>query len=77
MQKPKFRTVDKSAWLFVTTRLHPAQKKKLSKRTALRCGYLGSAAAMLNVSEASLPTPFEGESMGHYLERLKSARNAG
>ena len=32
---------------------------------------------MLNVSEASLPTPFEGESMTRYLERLKSARNAG
>ena len=74
MQKPKFRTVDKSAWLFVTTRLHPRPKKKLSKRTAQRCGYLTSAAAVLNVSEASLPTPFEGESMRVYLERVKSAR---
>jgi hypothetical protein len=76
MQKPKFRTVEKSAWIFVTTRLHPQQPKKVNKRTAARCGYLAAAAAVLNVSEASLPTPFVGESMSRFLKRVKSARNA-
>lgn len=76
MQKPKFRTVEKSAWLFTTTRLHPQARKKINKRTAERCGYLSTAAAVLNVSEASLPTPFEGESMGRYLARVKAARAA-
>ncbi len=73
MQKPKFRTVEKSAWIFVTTRLHPRQNTKINKRTAERCGYLATAAALLNTSEASLPTPFSGESMSKYLKRVKSA----
>ena len=74
MQKPKFRTVDKSAWLFLTTQLHPQQPKKLNKRTAARCSYISTAAAVLNVSESTLPTPFMGESMRKYLERMKAAR---
>jgi hypothetical protein len=73
MQKPKFRTVEKSAWIFVTTRLHPQSPRKLDKRTAARSGYLATAAAVLNVSESSLPTPFVGESMGKYLARVRSA----
>ncbi len=76
MQKPKFRTVEKSAWLFVTTRLHPQARKKINKRTAERCGYLATAAALLNVSESSLPTPFEGESIGRFVARAKAARAA-
>ena len=74
MQKPRFRTVEKSAWIFVTTKLHPQPKKKLNKRTAQRCGYLSSAAALLNVAESSLGTPFVGESISSYVERVKSAR---
>ncbi len=77
MQKPKFRTVEKSAWIFVTTRLHPRQNKKVNKRTAERCGYLATAAAMLNVAENTLPTPFAGESMSRYLKRVRSAPTAG
>jgi hypothetical protein len=74
MQKPRFRTVDKSAWLFLTTQLHPLQKKKLSKRTATRCGFLSTASAALNVAESSLPTPFVGESMARYIDRMKAAK---
>ncbi len=73
MQKPKFRTVEKSAWIFVTTRLHPRAQRKLDKRTASRCGYLTAAAAMLDRAENTLPTPYVGESMGRYLARVKSA----
>lgn len=76
MQKPKFRTVEKSAWLFVTTKLHPRQAKKIDKRTAVRSGYLASAAAVLNVAESTLPTPFVGESMSRYLERVKASAPA-
>jgi hypothetical protein len=73
MQKPKFRTVEKSAWLFVTTRLHPQAPRKLDKRTATRSGYLSTAAAILNVAESTLETPFVGESMRKYVERFRAA----
>lgn len=76
MQKPKFRTVEKSAWIFVTTRLHPQAPRKLNKRTAARSGYLATAAAVLNVAESSLPTPFVGESMSKYLTRVRAASQA-
>lgn len=76
MQKPKFRTVEKSAWIFVTTRLHPQAPRKLNKRTASRSGYLATAAAVLNVAESTLPTPFVGESMGKYLARIRAASQA-
>ena len=68
MQKPKFRTVDKSAWVYVTTRLHPAKARKMDRRTAIRCGYLATAANVLE-TEATLPTPTMGEPMRHYKNR--------
>jgi hypothetical protein len=77
MQKPKFRTVEKSAWIFVTTKLHPRANAKINKRTASRCGYLASAAALLGVSESSLPMPFAGEAMSKYVARVRAARAAG
>ncbi len=73
MQKPKFRTVDKSAWVFVTTRLNSAKAPTMNRRVALRSGYISAAAAMTGKAESELPTPFEGESMTKYLARLKSA----
>ena len=75
MQKPRFRTVDKSAWLFVTTRLHPTKPRKLDKRSAIRCGYLAGVANRTG-REGSLPTPFRGEAMSDYLARIKPARHA-
>jgi hypothetical protein len=76
MQKPKFRTVEKSAWVFVTTRLHPPPPRKLDRRTAIRSGYLSSAAALLNLPEDSLPTPYKGESMSRYIARVRAAAPA-
>lgn len=73
MQKPKFRTVEKSAWIFVTTRLHPRAQRKIDKRTASRNGFLATAAALLGTAEGGLPTPFAGESMSRYLKRVKPA----
>ncbi len=76
MQKPRFRTVEKSAWVFVTTRLHPQAPTSMSRRNALRCGYLAGVAARTGIPEASLPAPQRGESMSSYLARLKPARRA-
>lgn len=73
MQKPKFKTVDKSAWLYVTTRLHPKKASNMSRRAALRCGYLATAANLLE-TESILPTPHAGEPMREYRERAKSSR---
>lgn len=72
MQKPKFKTVEKSAWLYVTTRLHPKKAPTMNRRTALRCGYLATAANLLETEEA-LPTPICGEPMRVYRARAKSA----
>lgn len=72
MQKPKFRTVDKSAWVYVTTRLHPTKARKMDRRTAIRCGYLATAANVLE-TEANLPTPTMGEPMRQYRARAKTA----
>lgn len=70
MQKPKFRTVEKSAWLFVTTRLHPTKAPTMSRRVASRCGFLSTAANRLGRPEAQLPNPFVGEAMSDYLARI-------
>ena len=77
MQKPRFRTVEKSAWVFVTTKLHPTKTPKMDRRTALRSGYLAAAANQLGTQEGSLPTPESGEPMRRYLERAKHARSGG
>ena len=72
MQKPKFKTVDKSAWVYVTTRLHPKKAANMSRRAAIRCGYLATAGNLLE-TEATLPTPHAGEAMSHYRARAKAA----
>ena len=73
MQKPKFRTVDKSAWVFVTTQLHKPAKQSMSRRAALRCGYLAGAANRLGVEDQrSLPTPLMNEPMSDYLVRYRA-----
>lgn len=72
MQKPKFKTVEKSAWLYVTTRLHPKKTPAMSRRTAIRCGYLNTAANLLE-TEATLPTPISGEPMRVYRKRAASS----
>ncbi|MBL8603811.1 MAG: hypothetical protein JNK72_17930 [Myxococcales bacterium] len=74
MQKPKFRTVEKSAWVFVTTKLNTPGVKTMNRRTALRCGYLTAVSNLLGVAETELPTPKVGESMSHFVTRVKSAR---
>lgn len=72
MQKPKFKTVEKSAWLYVTTRLHPKKAANMSRRAALRCGYLATAGNVLE-TDAQLPTPHAGEPMRRYRVRAKAA----
>ena len=75
MQKPKFRTADKSAWVFVTTQLHKRPVKAMSRRAALRCGYLAGAATRLGVEDArALPTPHMDEAMSAYIARVKAAQ---
>lgn len=72
MQKPKFKTVEKSAWLYVTTRLHPKKAPAMSRRTAIRCGYLTTASNLLETEE-TLPTPVSGEPMRVYRARAAAA----
>ncbi len=75
MQKPKFRTADKSAWVFVTTQLNKRPVKAMSRRAALRCGYLAGAANRLGVEDArALPTPHMDEPMSAYIARVKAAQ---
>ncbi len=74
MQKPKFRTVEKSAWVYVTTRLHSVPVRTMDRRTALRCGYLSTAANLLGVTEGDLPTPHIGETMSRFVRRVKTGR---
>jgi hypothetical protein len=69
MQKPRFKTSEKAAWVFIHTKLHPTSRPTIDRRTALRCGYLTTASRKLNVSEKDLPLPFEGESISKYLAR--------
>lgn len=77
MQKPKFRTADKSAWVFVTTQLHKRPVKAMSRRAALRCGYLAGAANRLGVEDQrALPTPHMDETMSAFIRRVKSASQA-
>ena len=77
MQKPKFRTVDKSAWVFVTTQLHKPAKKAMNRRTALRCGYLTAAANRLGAEDSTgLATPTMGEAMSAFIARTKAAARA-
>ncbi len=72
MQKPRFRTADKSAWVFIHTKLHPHREPTMNRRTALRCGYLASAARVTGRAEKDLPLPFLHEPMSKYLARIKT-----
>ena len=75
MQKPRFKTSEKAAWVFIHTRLRPATTKPtIDRRTAVRCGYLLTASRKLNRAEKELPLPFVGESVSTYVARV--AKNA-
>lgn len=74
MQKPRFKTSEKAAWVFINTKLHPQQRRTIDRRTAMRNGYLTTAARQLNVSEKDLPLPFESEPISKYLERVAAQR---
>jgi len=74
MQKPRFRTTQKAAWVFINTRLHPTKPATISRRTAERCGYFTAAARLLNVQEKDLPTPLAGEPMSRYLARVREKK---
>jgi hypothetical protein len=71
MQKPRFKTSEKAAWVFIHTRLRPsATKPTIDRRTAARCGYLLAASRKLNRAEKDLPLPFVGETVSTYVARL-------
>jgi hypothetical protein len=70
MQKPRFKTTEKAAWVFVHTRLHRSTRRTMDHRTALRCGYLATAAQRTGRSEKDLPPPLEGEPMSRYIARV-------
>lgn len=70
MQKPRFKTTEKAAWVFINTKLHPTARPTLDRRTAVRNGYLGTASARTGRSEKDLPLPFVGEPMSKYIARV-------
>ena len=72
MQKPRFKTTEKAAWVFIHTKLHPQKPKTIDRRRATRCGYLLTASRLLRVPEAELPCPRVGESMSQFVQRVKS-----
>ena len=76
MQKPRFKTSEKAAWVFIHTRLHPTRRPTVDRRTAQRCGYLTTASRALGVPEKELPLPFEGEPISRYLKRLGAQQSA-
>jgi hypothetical protein len=79
MQRPKFKTTEKAAWVFVNTRLKPVPRSTMERRTAMRCGYLTTASRLLGIPEAELPLPFKDEPMSKFVARVRSAiaQNAG
>jgi hypothetical protein len=80
MQKPKFKTTEKAAWVFINTRLRPAGRPSMERRTAMRNGYLTTASRLLGVSENELPLPFKDEPMSKFVRRVRAAlvqNNAG
>lgn len=76
MQKPRFRTVDRSAWVFLHTRLRPTQATTIDRRTAHRNGFLGAAALRLGVAESELPLPLVGETVARFCARYQAAKAA-
>ena len=77
MQKPKFKTTEKAAWVFIHTKLHPHAKTTMDRRTAARCGYFMTAARKLNRSEKEMPLPFMGETIAKYVTRAIETSRAG
>jgi hypothetical protein len=71
MQKPRFKTSEKAAWVFIHTRLRPSSTKPtMDRRTAARSGYLLAASRKLNRPEKDLPLPFVGETISTYVARV-------
>lgn len=74
MQKPRFKTSEKAAWVFIHTRLRPpTTRETIDRRTAVRCGYMLAASRKLGRSEKELPLPFVSESIASYIERVAKA----
>lgn len=77
MQKPKFKTTEKAAWVFINTRLRPIARPAMERRTAMRNGYLTTASRLTGIAEVDLPLPFKDESMSKFVQRVRSSVNAG
>lgn len=75
MQKPKFKTTERAAWVFINTRLRPHGRPSMDRRTATRNGYFTTASRLLGIAEKELPLPFIDEPMSKYLNRLKGSAN--
>ncbi len=73
MQKPKFKTTEKAAWVFINTRLNPIARTSMERRTAMRNGYLTTASRLLGIAEGELPLPFKDESMTKFVARIRGA----
>ncbi|MBL8679283.1 MAG: hypothetical protein JNK05_08970 [Myxococcales bacterium] len=77
MQKPKFKTTEKAAWVFINTRLRPISRSTMERRTATRNGYLTTASRLTGIAESDLPLPFKDESMSKFVERVRSSVSQG
>ncbi|MDP3273758.1 MAG: hypothetical protein Q8Q09_01090 [Deltaproteobacteria bacterium] len=73
MQKPKFKTTERAAWLFINTRLRPTAPARMERRTATRNGYLTTASRLLGIAENELPMPYINEPISGFIKRVKSA----
>jgi hypothetical protein len=76
MQKPKFKTTERAAWVFINTRLRPHGRPMMDRRTALRNGYFTTASRLLGVAEKELPLPFHDEAMSKYVSRIKASAHS-
>jgi hypothetical protein len=76
MQKPRFKTTEKAAWVFINTKLHPTPRPTMSRRDVMRNGFLSTASRRLNIAEKELPLPFQGEPMSKYLARVQAQTTA-
>ncbi len=77
MQKPKFKTTERAAWVFINTRLRPHGRPTMDRRTALRNGYFTTVSRLLGIAEKELPLPFHDETITKYIVRLKAAGTHG
>ncbi len=73
MQKPKFKTTEKAAWVFINTRLNPIKRTSMERRTATRNGYLTTASRLTGIAETDLPLPFKDESMSNFVQRVRAS----